>query len=236
MKAIILAGGRGTRLAPLTEDLPKALVPVGGRPILEWIVHRLAAQGCTAITLAVGHLAEKIAAHFGDGARFGVRIEYSHEREPLGTAGPLALVRGLDEPFLVMNGDILTTLDARDLLASHRQRNACCTIAIHPRRVPIDLGVVDYDAELRLTAYHEKPVHTYHASMGAYIFAPRALQHIPAGKRLDLPDLVRHLAAQGEAVFCHRFEGYWRDIGNHEDYEQAQADAPALAAAFRLAS
>lgn len=230
MKAVILAGGRGSRLESLTEALPKPLVPVGGTPILEIIVRQLAHHGCTGITLAVGHLADKIAAHFGDGARFGVAIRYSHEPAPLGTAGPLRLVPGLDETFLVMNGDILTSLDFGAMLAFHRRRSAAATVAVHPRQVPIDLGVVEYDGDQRLTRYIEKPVHHYHASMGAYLFEPRVLAHLPAAGRCDLPDLVRALVQAGETVVCHRHEGYWRDIGTPDDYRQAQADFPSLAA------
>lgn len=224
MKAVILAGGRGTRLAPFTENLPKPLVPLGGEPILELIVRQLVRHGCSGITLAVGHQAEKLSAYFGDGARWGVPITYSQESQPLGTAGPLSLIPPPAERVIVMNGDILTTLDFTALLGWHQNHGALCTVAVHPREVPIDLGVVEYDARHRLTRYTEKPVHLFHASMGIYVFEPRALAAIPFNQRLDLPDLMRQLALAGESVLCYPFSGYWRDIGNPADYAQAEAD------------
>jgi len=138
MKAVILAGGRGTRLAPYTTILPKPLMPIGDKPILDIVIRQLRYYGFTDITLAVGYLAELLVAYFGDGDRFGVTIRYSREEQPLGIAGPIALVDGLDEPFLVMNGDVLTTLNFSELMAFHRSSGAIATIATYPRSVKID--------------------------------------------------------------------------------------------------
>lgn len=232
MKAVILAGGRGTRLAPFTDALPKALVPLGDQPVLGHILRQLRGHGFDDITLAVGHRAELLREHFGDGSRLGVSIRYSHEAEPLGTAGPLGLVPGLDQRFLVMNGDIVTSFDFADFVARHADSGALCTIGVTPREVPIDLGVIEFDAQHRLTTYAEKPVHVYHASMGVYVFEPRALAYVPVNRRLDLPDLMKQLVAAGEDVRCHPFAGYWRDIGSPDDYAQALADLARLGPAF----
>ena len=230
MKAVILAGGRGTRLAPYTTILPKPLMPIGDKPILDIVIRQLRHHRYTDITLAVGYLAELLMAYFGDGDRFGVKIAYSREEQPLGTAGPIALVDNLDERFLVMNGDVLTALDYTDMLAQHQASGAIGTVAVYPRSVKIDLGVVEFDDHNRLTHYIEKPTQHYRVSMGIYIFEPRVLNFIPKGQRLDLPDLVRQLVAAGEVINCYPYNGYWLDIGRPDDYAQAAEDFEKLAA------
>jgi NDP-sugar pyrophosphorylase family protein len=229
MKAVILAGGRGTRLAPYTTVLPKPLMPIGDKPILDIIIRQLRHYGFCDITLAVGYLAELLMAYFGTGERFGVKISYSREEEPLGTAGPLSLVPGLTEHFLVMNGDVLTALNFADMLAQHVASGAIGTVAVYPRNVRIDLGVVEYDEQHHLRSYIEKPVHHYQASMGIYFFEPRVLRFIRPKARLDLPDLVKQLIAAGETVNCYPYSGYWLDIGRPDDYQQAVADFERLA-------
>lgn len=221
MRAVILAGGKGARLAPYTVVFPKPLMPLDDTPILEVVIRQLRRHGCDEIVMCVGHLAELIMAFFGDGSRFGLPISYSREEQPLGTAGPLALIPGLDETFLVMNGDVLTTLDYGDLLRYHRQRAAAATIAMHRRTVKIDLGVIESDASQRITDYIEKPSYHYQVSMGVYVFEPRVLGYIPAGQRLDFPDLVLKLLAAGELVMGYPFDGYWLDIGRPDDYAAA---------------
>jgi NDP-sugar pyrophosphorylase family protein len=221
MKAIILAGGKGTRLAPYTIVFPKPLMPLDDIPILEVIIRQLSYYRFTDITMAVGHLAELIMAYFNDGARFGVDIRYSKEPKPLGTAGPLALLPGLDETFMVMNGDVLTMLDFSALYRYHQQSGAIATIAMHKRSVKIDLGVIESDAQNLITGYIEKPTYHYQVSMGIYLFEPRVLQFIPPGERLDFPDLVLKLLAAGEKVHGYPYEGYWLDIGRPDDYAQA---------------
>jgi NDP-sugar pyrophosphorylase family protein len=224
MRAIILAGGRGTRLAPYTTVLPKPLMPIGDKPILDIVIRQLHYYGFTEITLAVGYLSELLMAYFGDGQRFGVSITYSHEDQPLGTAGPIALVEDLSEPFLVMNGDILTALDFGELMVYHRRSNAIATIASYPRSVKIDLGVIECDQQAKLTRYIEKPTHHYRVSMGVYIFDPRIKTYIPRNQRLDLPDLLMGMLSKHEPVQCYMYEGYWLDIGRIDDYQQAVED------------
>src|SRR6185295_8537341 len=206
--AVILAGGRGTRLAPYSTVLPKPLMPIGEKPILEIVIRQLCRHGFTDITLAVGYMAELLMAYFGDGQRFGVRLRYSREEQPLGTAGPMGLVDDLAERFLVMNGDVLTGLDYRRLAAAHEMSGAIGTIATYPRQVKIDLGVIEHDEQHRLTDYIEKPTLNYLVSMGIYMFDRRVLGFIEPGERLDLPDLVKRLVTAGETMHCHAHEGY----------------------------
>jgi NDP-sugar pyrophosphorylase family protein len=221
MKAIVLAGGRGTRLAPYTTVFPKPLMPIGERPILDIVLRQLAAAGFNQVTLAVGHLAELIMAYCGDGSRFGVELTYSREETPLGTAGPIALVPVADEPFLVMNGDLLTTIDFRDMLRFHRERACVATVATFPREVTIDLGVIEADEDDRVVNYLEKPRFQYSVSTGVYIFEPEVVKAIPYGEHLDLPDLVLGLIARGLMVGRYAATGYWLDIGRHDDYAEA---------------
>jgi NDP-sugar pyrophosphorylase family protein len=228
--AVILAGGRGTRLAPYTTVLPKPLMPIGDMPILELLIRQLARRGVRDITLAVGHLASLLQAYFGDGERFGVSVAYSHEDQPLGTAGPLRLVAGLDGTFLVMNGDLLTDLDFSTMIDAHRAAGAAATVGLYRRDVTIDLGVIHTDDRGFVSEYIEKPSFQYEVSMGVYVFEPRVLEHIPAGQRFDLPNLVQRLVAAGEPVLAYRHEGYWLDIGRPDDYQRAQDDYPALSA------
>ena len=224
MRAVILAGGRGTRLYPYTITFPKPLMPIDDMPILEVVVRQLKHHGICDITMAVGHLAELLMAYFGDGSRFGVRIDTSRETQPLGTAGPLALIPGLDETFMVMNGDVLTTLDYGALIAHHRASGSVATIASHQRDAKIDLGVIQTDATGRITDYIEKPTYHYLVSMGIYIFEPAVLRYIVPGRRMDFPDLVLSLVAAGEKVQSYPFDGYWLDIGRPDDYGQASAE------------
>jgi NDP-mannose synthase len=221
MRAVILAGGKGTRLAPYTTILPKPLMPVGDMPILEIVIRQLAYHGFNELTLAVGHLAELLMAYCGDGSKFDVKIDYSHEEQPLGTAGPIALVPNLNETFLVMNGDLLTTIDYSATLKYHRERGALATIACYQRDVKIDLGVIDVDPENWVANYIEKPTYHYAVSMGIYIFEPAILSHITRNQHLDLPDLILNLIKDGKKVNVFNFDGYWLDIGRHDDYEQA---------------
>jgi NDP-sugar pyrophosphorylase family protein len=227
--AVILAGGKGTRLAPYTTVLPKPLMPIGDRAILDVVVRQLRSYGFTRQVFAVGYLAHLVKAVFGDGSGHGVSIRYHEEREPLGTAGPLATVDGLDETFLAMNGDVLTTLDYGELLEVHKRSGNALTIATHRRTVRSEYGVLHLDGDAhagmqQVTGYEEKPEIPYIVSMGVYVVEPRALSHIPRGQRFDIPDLVLALLGAGESVGSYLFEGYWLDIGRHDDYEQALAD------------
>jgi NDP-sugar pyrophosphorylase family protein len=224
MHTVILAGGKGTRLRPYTTVFPKPLMPLGDLPILEVVIRQLRAAGCDGATLAVGHLAELLMAFFGDGSRWGLPIDYLREEQPLGTVGALGRMPAFAEPFLLMNGDVLTTLDYRVLLEHHRRQGGIATIAMHERNVRIDLGVIEHDPAGRITGYIEKPTHVYHVSMGIYVFEPRVREYIMPGERLDFPDLVLRLLAAGERVMSYPFTGYWLDIGRPDDYEQAVAE------------
>lgn len=232
MKAVILAGGKGTRLAPYTALLPKPLMPMGDMPILEVVLRQLKSYGVDRVDIAVGHLAELIRALIGDGSKLGLDIRYSIEDKPLGTAGPLTLIDGLDETFLVMNGDILTTLDYAELVRHHKASGAAATIAMYTRHVKIDFGVLDTDENGRLRDIIEKPTKEYHVSMGIYVFEPRVLSLLKRGERRDFPDLVKDLLAAGEHVAVHPFSGYWLDIGRPDDFAQAVEEFEARRSEF----
>lgn len=224
-RAIVLAGGYGTRLRPYTTILPKPLMPVGDRPILDIVVRQLKAHGFTRITMATGHLAELIEAFFGDGARYGIAIDYLREHEPLGTAGPLSLLDDFTEDVIVMNGDVLTDIDYAALLYDHGTDGAVATIATHRRREKLSLGVLsldDADDAGRITGYEEKPELVFNASMGVYCFSPRLLEHLEPGAHLDFPDLVLRLVRARERVWAWRSDALWLDIGVPGDYELAQ--------------
>jgi len=226
MQAVILAGGKGTRLAPYTTIFPKPLVPIGDRPILEIIIRQLVRHGIGDIILSVGHLGELIEAYFQNGHKNfpGLTLTCHREQQPLGTAGPLALIPGLAETFFVMNGDVLTTLDYGRMLKFHRDRRAALTIAVHAKEVLIDLGVLEIDSAQHLRAYREKPRFQFDVSMGVYIYEASTLRYIEKGRHLDFPDLVLRLLDRGEVVAAYPSSDYWLDIGRREDYEQAQQE------------
>lgn len=224
MRVIILAGGKGTRLLPYTTVIPKPLMPVGDRPILEIIIRQLKRHGFRRFTMAVGYLAELLEAYFGNGGRLGVHIDYSREEKPLGTIGSLGLIDGLDETFMVMNGDVLTNLDYTRLVQFHNRQNAISTIATYNKELQIDLGVLDVGEDYRLHDYKEKPVLKYQVSMGVYVFEPEILKYLEPDGYLDFPDLTLKLIQEGERVLAFPFNGYWLDIGRHEDYVRAQEE------------
>jgi NDP-sugar pyrophosphorylase family protein len=227
-RAVILAGGKGSRLGPYTTVLPKPLLPVGDRAILDVVVRQLKDFGFDDITLAVGYLSHLIKAVMGDGISRGIPIRYHEEEEPLGTVGPLATIDGLDDTFLVMNGDVLTSLDYAELVDIHKQSGNVLTVASHRRTVKIDYGVLHLGEEAgqtqRITGFEEKPELGYVVSMGVYVMEPRAIELIESGTYLDLPDLVLKLVDAGEPVGSYVFDGYWLDIGRHDDYERAIAE------------
>jgi NDP-sugar pyrophosphorylase family protein len=233
MKAVILAGGKGARLAPYTRILPKPLMPIDDMPILEVLLRQLKNAGVNDIIITVGHLAALLQAYFSDGHEFGLNITYSYEEKPLGTAGPLALVPDLNEPFFVMNGDVLTTLKFKELLQFHQAQKGVATIAAHQRTVKIDLGVLHHaDGDYRVTDYIEKPSFDYVVSMGIYVFNPEVLEFIPKNEYLDFPNLVLKLIADGKKVVHLPYEGYWKDLGRPDDYEQAAQDFINMRAQF----
>jgi NDP-sugar pyrophosphorylase family protein len=224
-KAVILAGGRGTRLAPYTSILPKPLMPIGDRSILEIVVGQLVEHGFHDIAFSVGYLSHLIRAVFDSRAEEGAQITYVQEEQALGTAGPLKLVPGLDETFLAMNGDVLTTLDYRNLVRHHHESGNLLTIATHRRTVKIDYGVL-YLAEQEMDsgavqAFEEKPEIASLVSMGVYVLEPEALDFIPRGSSFDIPHLVQALLDHRERVGAFTYEGMWFDIGRKDDYELA---------------
>jgi NDP-sugar pyrophosphorylase family protein len=220
--AVIMAGGRGRRLLPYTWVLPKPLMPVGDMPVLELLLRQLAYYEFTEIVLAVGYRAEYIQAFVTDGKKYGLTVRYSLETQPLGTAGPLGLISGLDEPFLIMNGDLLTSLNFRAVMESHLKRQATATVGITLQRIQVSLGVIDQDDQQRITGWREKPTHDYWVSMGISALNPSVLSLIPPGQPFDMPDLIRTLIQQEQPVFTYPFEnGYWLDIGRPDDYEKA---------------
>lgn len=224
MKAVILAGGKGTRLRPYTTVFPKPLMPIGQRPILDIVVQQLAAHDFRDIIMSVGYLSELIQSYFqhANGRFYRVNIDYVHEKEPLGTAGSLGLVPNLNETFLAMNGDVLSNIDYSDLLAYHRQKQAMLTIAMYSKQVKIDLGVIELGINNLVTGYVEKPTKQYSVSMGIYMYEPQVLDYIQPGEHLDFPELVLRLIENGQRVAGYPFNGYWLDIGRSEDYADAQ--------------
>ncbi len=218
VRAVVLAGGKGQRLAPYTTVLPKPLMPIDDLPILEVMIRQLRYAGIREITLAVGYLASLLEAYFGDGSKWGVRIRYSREEAPLGTAGPLKLISGLDCTFMVMNGDLLTTLDYAAIMHFHREQGAVVTVGLFDKEVKIDLGVIETNDDNHITGYVEKPTLHYRVSVGVYVMESDVLRYIPAGIKFDLPDLVKALMADGLPVLGYRFDGHWLDIGRQEDY------------------
>ena len=205
---------------PLTVAFPKPLVPIGDVPILDILVRQLEAAGVERITKAVGHLAELIMAYFSGGNR-GVAIDYSREDQPLGTAGPLTLVPDLDERFLVMNGDVLCSIDYNDMVRRHVESGACATVAAYTKQVQSDFGVLEVDERGQLLAYHEKPTQTVTVSMGIYVLEPEVLELLAPGERCDLPDLVSRILGAHKPLYVYPFDGYWLDIGRPEDYARA---------------
>jgi NDP-mannose synthase len=239
VKAVVLAGGKGTRLAPYTSILPKPLMPIGDRSILELVIAQFATFGITDVTLCVGYLSHLIEAVLDSRHDDGVEIKFVHEQEALGTAAPLRLVEGLDRTFLAMNGDVLTTLPFDGFIRYHRRNRNALTIATRERQIQIDYGVLHLGENGRrnqVAAYVEKPQMTSVVSMGIYVLEPEALKYIPADGYFDFPDLVQALLNADEKVGAYRYNGLWFDIGRRDDYEEAAAawsEASALTAARR---
>jgi len=219
-RAIILAGGKGTRLRPYTTVLPKPLMPIGEYPILEVVIRQLVKAGFNRITLAVNHQAEIIKAYFA-GTDLGVDIDYSLESEPLGTMGPLRLMQDLPENFLVMNGDVLTDLDFGAFYDRHVSENRIFSISAHRRQQVIDYGVLDRDDAGTLSGFREKPKSDYLVSMGVYMASRRCLELIPPRQLYGFDNLMTDLLDRGEKVAVREYEGYWLDIGRPDDYMTA---------------
>ncbi len=229
MRAIILAGGKGTRLRPFTTNIPKPIVPVGDMAIMEIVLRQLVRFGCDHVTVAVSHLANLIMAYFGDGERLGLKIDYSLEDKPLSTIGPLKLIDDLPEHFLVMNGDILTDLDFGELYRQHVTSEAVATIATYERDVRIDFGVLGYEGEThRVVEFIEKPTEHFSVSMGVYAFSKRILDLVPEDTAYGFDDLMLAMIEKQWDARAYPFTGYWLDIGRPDDYDQANREFESL--------
>lgn len=223
-RAIILAGGKGTRLKPYTVSLPKPLVPIVDKPILEIIILQLVKNGFNHITLTINHMAEIIRAFCGDGSKWGVKIDYSQESMPLSTMGPLKLIKDLPENFLVMNGDVLTDLNYEDFFNYHVDNKNLYTISSYQREQLNDFGVLKVNEDNSLTGFKEKPINKYQVSMGVYMANRQILQYIPKNKSFGFDDLMLELIKRKRKVKVKNHDGYWLDIGRPDDYEKAATD------------
>ena len=220
-RAVILAGGRGTRLRPYTVVLPKPLMPIGEYPILEVIIRQLVHHGFDHITLAVNHQAEIIKAFFGDGTKWGIRIDYSLETQPLSTMGPLTLIDDLPDNFLVMNGDVLTDLNFSDFYNSHVSGGNIFTISSFVREHVNQYGVLEVGGNQVLTGFHEKPKTRFEVSMGVYMVSKKVMEYIPVGVPYGFDHLMLKLIEIGNPATVRPFESYWLDIGRPDDYMTA---------------
>ena len=224
LTAVVMAGGLGTRLRPLTEDLPKPMLPVGGRPLMEHIIGGLRAAGIRKVNITTHYKGELIEDHFGDGSDFGVDIEYVDEEEPLGTAGALSLLEASDEPFLIINGDIVTKVDLRAMLDYHTEHRADMTVALRHHEYTVPFGVVDIDG-VELTGIREKPTQRLLINAGIYLVGPEAAKRVPDRSRYDMTDLIHDAIGDGLKVVGFPVQEYWMDVGQMADYEKAQAEA-----------
>jgi NDP-sugar pyrophosphorylase family protein len=223
--AVVLAGGRGTRLRPYTTSIPKPLVPIGGEvAIVEIVLRQLAHYGFGAATLLIGHLGALIQAYIGDGSQWGLRVDYATDDVPLGTMGPVArILDRLPEHFLVMNGDILTDLDYGAFLEAHEGGGAPLTVATYARTLDVDFGVIEVSGE-EITGFQEKPTLEYRVSMGVYGLSRDTLRDVPPDRPYGFDDLMRDLLAAGRHPRSFPFSGYWLDIGRPDDYDRANAE------------
>jgi len=223
IQVIIMAGGFGTRLLPLTENLPKPMLPVGDQPLLQRIIEKLRRIGLRRIHIAAYYQPEKIMEYFGDGQSFGVELEYLLEEQPLGTAGAIGLMAPLAEPLLIINGDTLTSIDYRAMLDFHRRHGADLTIATHSHTVQVPYGVLDCDGA-RVRGMREKPSVEFCINAGIYVMQPSVQQLIARGQHLHMSELIPRLIEADRVVVGFPFEDYWLDIGQHDHYQQAQTD------------
>jgi len=235
MRAVILAGGKGTRLRPFTTLIPKPLVPLGGRySILEIILMQLARAGFTHVTLAVNHLSNLVMAYFGDGSRWGLKLDYSIEEEPLSTIGPLTLIKDLPDHFLVMNGDVLCDLDYRSFMRAHVDQGSDVTVSSYRREVKIDFGVIDYDKDHKLKGFREKPTYSFEVSMGIYCIRRSVVDKLPRGVAYGFDNLMLDGMEEGADIWIRPYSGFWLDIGRPDDYQYADEHFDELAGRLGL--
>ena len=230
MKALIVAGNRGTRLAPFTKVLPKPLIPLGDYPVLEIILCQLREAGFAEITLVVNYLAELFEAYFGSGERLGIDIRYLREETPLGTAGSLDALRSVDEPLLVMSADVLTDLDFQALYLAHADREAVLTMALYAREYKVEFGVIDTDANGRVTRCREKPTLSFLVDTGVYVVSPAVFRHIPCNQYCDMPDVIDLLNRGGLPIYGYPFSGQWLDLSKADNFDRVVAQFQYLSA------
>jgi dTDP-glucose pyrophosphorylase/CBS domain-containing protein len=219
--AVVMAGGFGQRLRPLTEDVPKPMLPVGDQPLMETLVSQLRQSGVSDVSVTTHYKGEKIKEHFGDGSSFGVNISYVAEEVPLGTAGALRLTKRPEQPMLVINADILTSVDFKALFAFHRTQRAVMTVAVTSYEYQVPYGVVETSGGF-VRRLEEKPTYRFFTNAGIYVVEPRAYDLIPDGERFDMTDLIQRLIEEELPVASFPIHEYWLDIGSPADYERAQ--------------
>ncbi|MCW9035970.1 MAG: nucleotidyltransferase family protein [Rhodospirillales bacterium] len=223
MQALVMAGGKGMRLRPLTNKTPKPLLPIGGKPVIERIIDQLRDSGVKDISISTLYQAEKIQDHFGDGSGFGVNLHYTEEDQPLGTAGALSLIEEVRDPVLVINGDILTAMDFRAMFHFHKEHKADLTVAVRKYEFSVPFGVVDVEKAM-VTNLQEKPDVSFFINAGVYLIQPEVLSQIKSNEHLDMTDLIDNLIAQKRPVASFPIHEYWIDIGQLDNYTQAQTD------------
>lgn len=223
LSAIIMAGGYGKRLLPLTERVPKPMLPVGEKPLLELTIQQLRRSGIRDISLTTHYLSESIVKHFGDGSAFGVRLTYLSEEYPLGTAGGLKLIKKPEHPFLVINGDILTGVRFNEMLNFHQKNRALLTVAVRKYDVQVPFGVVECE-DIQITEIREKPALNFFINAGIYLLDPSVCDYIPEGRKFDMTDLIHAILKDGKMVVSFPIMEYWLDVGQHADYQKAQDD------------
>jgi len=223
LRAVVMAGGFGKRLHPLTESTPKPMLPVGGRPLLERILGQLHDAGIHRVNIATHHLADSIMDYFGDGKKLGLQIDYMHELEPQGTGGALRMIDGVEEPVLVINGDILTNLDFRSMFEFHRKKQALLTVAVRRYDMNIPYGVVESEDGL-ITGLSEKPVYSFFVNAGIYLVEPFLIRKLPSGGQIQMTDIIQHLIDVKKPVASFPIHEYWIDIGSVKDYERANQE------------
>jgi NDP-sugar pyrophosphorylase family protein len=226
LRAVVMAGGQGSRLRPLTEELPKPMLPVGNKPLLQLIVEQLKQAGIRQVNVATHYKGDVIAEHFKNGEAFGVDIRYVKEDQPLGTAGALSLLEEVDEPLLVINGDILTRVDFRALLHFHREHKADLTVCVRQYEFNVPYGVIEADG-VNVKGISEKPIVRNFINAGIYLLNPQVRKLIPNGQPYDIPDLIDRLINEQRTVVCFPIREYWLDIGKVDQYDQAKADIAA---------
>jgi NDP-sugar pyrophosphorylase family protein len=224
MVAVILAGGKGTRLQPYTDNLPKPLVKVGDTPIIEILLRQLKKGGVSKAIVALNHMGSQIQKVLGDGSRLGLEIVYSHEDQPLSTVGPLRLIDDLPEHFIVANGDILSDINVATLFDEHLRSGAPITVATYQRSEKMDYGVLELDHDDKVSGFREKPDYEFTVSMGIYVFSRSVLEYVPQGKRFGFDDLMLTLLSSRQSINTFPYDGYWLDIGRPADYRQANLD------------